>query len=117
MRGKSSRRLLIYFIISTAVNTNKITISVSPYTYNLLSQSDFELAASKNINIELLTTNYIEDRRLSAITTSGDGTKVLSNDGVYKTLPTKTSHLENDSKFLSETDYIIFDGGTSEDVI
>ena len=72
----------IYFIISEAANTNKITITVSPYTYNLLGQSDFELAASKNINIELLTTNYIEDRRLSAITTSGEGTKVLSNDGV-----------------------------------
>lgn len=27
----------IYFIISTAANTNRITISVSPYTYNLLS--------------------------------------------------------------------------------
>ena len=58
----------IYYIISTAANTNAITISVSPYTYNLLSPSDFELAASKNITIELLTTNYVEDRRLSAIT-------------------------------------------------
>ena len=57
----------IYFIISKAANTNKITISVSPYTYNLLGESDFELAASKNIVIERLTTNYIEDRRLSAI--------------------------------------------------
>lgn len=92
----------IYFIISTAANTNKITISVSPYTYNLLGQSDFELAASKNIDIELLTANYVEDRRLSAITTSGDGTKVLSDDGAYKTLPTKTSQLENDSNFLTE---------------
>ena len=92
----------IYFIISTAANTNAITISVSPYTYNLLGPSDFELAASKNITIELLTTNYTEDRRLSAITTAGDGSKVLSNDGTYKTLPTKTSQLENDSNFLTE---------------
>ena len=92
----------IYFIISTAANTNKITISVSPYTYNLLGPTDFELAASKNITIELLTTNYIEDRRLSAITTTGDGTQVLSSDGTYKTLPTKTSQLENDSNFLTE---------------
>ena len=107
----------IYFIISTAANTNKITISVSPYTYNLLGSSDFELAASKNINIELLTVNYVEDRRLNAITISGDGTKVLSDDGMYKTLPTKTSQLENDSNFLTDADYIIFDGGTSEDVI
>lgn len=58
----------ISFIISEAANTNAITISVSPYTYYLLSQADFELAASKNITIELLTTNYVEDRRLSAIT-------------------------------------------------
>ena len=58
----------IYFIIEKAANTNAITISVSPYTYYLLRPADFELAASKNINIELLTTNYIEDIRLSAIT-------------------------------------------------
>lgn len=74
----------IYSIIAGAANTNKITISVSPYTYNLLGPADFELAASKNIVIECLTNNYIEDKRLSAITTQGDGTKVLSDDGTYK---------------------------------
>jgi hypothetical protein len=58
----------ISYIISSAANTNAITISVSPYTYYLLGESDFELAASKNITIELLTDNYVEDRRLSAIT-------------------------------------------------
>lgn len=62
----------IYFIISTAANTNAITITVSPYTYNLLSSSDFELAASKNITIELLTSNYIEDKRLSDIANKAD---------------------------------------------
>ena len=67
----------IYFIISEAANTNAITISVSPYTYNLLSQSDFELAASKNITIELLTTNYVEDRRLNTIADKADKTEVL----------------------------------------
>ena len=66
----------IYFILSTAANTKKITISVSPFTYNLLSPSDFELAASKNIVIELLTTNFIEDRRLSAIADKADKTYV-----------------------------------------
>ena len=88
-------------IISAAANTNKITISVSPYTYNLLSQADFNLATSKNIVIELLTVNYVEDRRLSAITITGDGSQVLSDDGTYKTLPIKTSQLENDSGFVS----------------
>lgn len=58
----------ISYIISAAANTNAITISVSPYTYNLLSQSDFDLAASKNITIALITSNYVEDKRLSAIT-------------------------------------------------
>ena len=62
----------IYFIISKAANEKTITISVSPYTYNLLGHSDFELAASKNITIELITTNYIEDRRLSAIADKAD---------------------------------------------
>ena len=66
----------IYFIISKAANTNAITISVSPYTYNLLSPTDFELAANKNITIKLVTTNYIEDIRLSAIDSKIDKTYV-----------------------------------------
>ena len=62
----------IYYIISSAANTNKITISVSPYTYNLLSESDFELATSKNITIALISTNYVEDKRLEAIANKAD---------------------------------------------
>lgn len=62
----------IYFIISNAANTNAITISVSPYTYNLLSESDFELATSKNITIALLSTNYVEDKRLGEIANKAD---------------------------------------------
>jgi hypothetical protein len=58
----------ISYIISAAANTGAITISVSPYTYNLLSQADFDLAASKNITIALLAANYVEDRRLSDTT-------------------------------------------------
>lgn len=66
----------ISYIISKAANTSAITISVSPYTYNLLSASDFELATSKNITIELLTTNYVEDGRLSAIADKADKAEV-----------------------------------------
>ena len=66
----------IKYIIDSATNTNKITISVSPYTYNLLSESDFELATSKNITIALITTNYIEDKRLGSISTKADKTYV-----------------------------------------
>ena len=66
----------INFIISNAANTNAITISVSPYTYNLLNDADFELAASKNITIALLTTNYHEDLRLGEIENKADKTYV-----------------------------------------
>lgn len=66
----------IAYIISAAANTSSITISVSPYTYNLLSQSDFDLAASKNITIELITTNYVEDKRLSAVDSKADKSEV-----------------------------------------
>jgi hypothetical protein len=62
----------ISFIIEKAANENAITISVSPYTYNLLDTSDFELAANKNITIALISTNYVEDKRLSAISTKAD---------------------------------------------
>jgi hypothetical protein len=62
----------IYFIISKAANTKAITISVSPYTYNLLGPTDFELATSKNITIKLVTTNYTEDARLNTITDKAD---------------------------------------------
>ena len=82
----------ISYIISNAANINAITISVSPYTYYLLQDSDFELAASKNITIELLTTNYVEDRRLNTIpnnlvngSTEGSlrGINTLAEDGSY----------------------------------
>ena len=64
----------ISFIISNAVNENAITISVSPYTYNLLGPADFELATSKNITIKLVTTNYVEDKRFAIVAyTTGDG--------------------------------------------
>lgn len=66
----------IKYIIDSAANTNAITISVSPYTYNLLSESDFELAAGKNITIALITTNYVEDKRLGSISTKADKTYV-----------------------------------------
>ena len=66
----------ISYIISAAANTNAITISVSSHTYNLLSQADFDLAASKNITIALLTGNYFEDKRLGEIASKADKTYV-----------------------------------------
>lgn len=70
----------ISYIISKAANTNAITIFVSSYTYNLLSQADFDLAASKNITIALLTGNYVEDKRLSAIANKADKTDIVNAD-------------------------------------
>ena len=66
----------INYIINSAANTSKITISVSPYTYNLLSPADFDLAASKNITITLISTNYVEDKRLGEIAGKADKTYV-----------------------------------------
>lgn len=77
----------IYFIISKAANTKQITISVSPYTYNLLGPSDFELATSKNIVIELITTNYVEDKRLGQIANKADKTYV---DEAIANIPTES---------------------------
>ena len=62
----------ISYIINSAANTNAITISVSPYTYNLLTAADFDLAVSKNITIALLSTNYVEDKRLGEIAGKAD---------------------------------------------
>lgn len=67
----------ISYIISAAANTNAITISVSPYTYNLLSSADFTAAANKNITIALITTNYVEDRRLGTIADKADKVEAL----------------------------------------
>ena len=66
----------ISFIIANAANTSAITISVSPYTYNLLSQTDFDLATEKNITIALLSGNYVEDQRLGTIANKADKTYV-----------------------------------------
>lgn len=90
----------IYFIISTAANANKITISVSPYTYNLLGASDFELAESKNITIELITSNYVEDKRLSAIANKADKSYVDSLTDVKKEKDLIVTY-RNDSRFYS----------------
>lgn len=59
----------IEYIVSNAINTTSITISVSPYTWNLLSDEIKDTATSKNINIVLLEGNYIEDKRFEQYAT------------------------------------------------
>ena len=112
----------ISYIISEATNTEAITISVSPYTYNLLNTSDFELATSKNITIELLTSNYVEDKRLSEITNKADKTELSNHntsasahENIRNAIPTKTSQLENDSGFV--TDALSKSGGTMTGIL
>ena len=51
------------FILSKAINTSKITISLSPYTYYRLTDENKTLASEKNINLELITTNFTDDTR------------------------------------------------------
>lgn len=86
----------IYYIISKATNTSAITISVSPYTYNLLSESDFELAASKNITIALLATNYIEDKRLSNIANKAEKSDLENLTGLVDTNTANITTLQNE---------------------
>lgn len=98
----------IYFIISTAANTSAITISVSPYTYNLLAPSDFELAASKNITIALLTTNYVEDRRLSSIADKADKTYVDEKVAdLVGSAPETLNTIEELAAALQENDEVV----------
>lgn len=79
-------RASINYIVNNSAATKAIKIWVSPYTYNLLTADDISNAADKNITIILETANTIEDKRVNAIDIKGDGQKVLTNDGTYKTL-------------------------------
>lgn len=53
----------IEFIVNNAINTSKITISLSPYTWYRLTDAVKATAKSKNITLELITTNYADDSR------------------------------------------------------
>ena len=85
----------IYFIVNRATNTKNITISLSPYTYYGLSQETKDLAASKNITLELITSNYLEDKRLTTINLTGDGKTYLSSDGTYKEMDFEWEYITN----------------------
>lgn len=94
----------IDFIVSNAANTNAITIYLSPYTYNRLTDTIKTTATEKRITLALLTGNYIdEDNRLNKIVITGDGTQFLSNDGTYKavTISNNLSEFNNDAGFIT----------------
>ena len=50
-----------------------------------MRQSDFDLAKSKNITVELITANYVEDKRLGDIANKADKTYV---DEIASKIPT-----------------------------
>ena len=97
------------FILSSAANTSSITISLSPFTWYRLTDSNRSLAQEKNISLECIPSNTADDNRLSALIIDGDGNSYLANDGTYKTItipeiptvPTKVSAFENDSNYAS----------------
>lgn len=74
------------FILTNAINTSKITVSLSPITYYTLTDTNRQLAIDKNITLELISTNVAEDQRLNIIKIDGDGTKYLNNKGEYVTI-------------------------------
>lgn len=81
----------ITYIINNAANTSAITISVSPYTWNIIPDSLKTTASSKNITIALISTNYTSDdlrwskvmQKADIIHNTGDGTKYLNDKGEY----------------------------------
>lgn len=66
-------------IISKAANTSAITIYLSPYTYYRLTEDIRSEAASKNISLTLVETNYVEDPRISQ---KADKSTTLSGYGI-----------------------------------
>lgn len=115
------------FILSNAINTSEITISLSQYTWYRLTDSNKALATEKNITLECIADNTTDDNRLAMLQMTGDGNSFLANDGTYKTIeipevpsldgyaklediptipeiptvPTKVSAFENDSNYVS----------------
>ena len=98
----------ITYIVEAAANAKKITISVSPYTYNLLSAADFEAATAKNIAIELITTNYVEDNRLSEISNKADKSYVDERvAALVGSAPETLDTLEELATALQENDEVV----------
>ena len=108
------------FILNEAINTSKITISLSPYTYYRLTDSNKNIASVKNINLELLTTNTTDDNRLSMLVNNGNGTSYLSNDGTYKELNIEKYHsieINNGDFITSNNQCLIKEGDSYENII
>lgn len=75
----------IDYIVSYATNTSKITLSLSPYTYNLLSDDFIQSANDKQIIIECIKGNYKEDKRFDTYLTTQD-IQIADPDYIINTL-------------------------------
>ena len=75
----------IDYIVSYAANTSKITLSLSPYTYNLLSDDFIQSANDKQITIECIKGNYKEDKRFDTYLTTQD-IQIADPDYIINTL-------------------------------
>lgn len=109
----------IEFIVNNAINTSTITISVSPYTWNIISDELIATAKAKNINIVLLEGNMPNDKRWDKLSNSvtnnttdlnniKKGTLVVSKtysdqngNNIYHTYATKASVNDISSDILT----------------
>ncbi len=115
----------IEFIVNNAINTSTITISVSPYTWNIISDELIATAKAKNINIVLLEGNMPNDKRwgklsnsVTANTTDLDnikqGTLIVpktysdqNGNNIYNTYATKDSVNNVSSNILTLQNKIV----------
>ena len=59
----------IKYIIANSINTSKITIYLSPFTWNRLTDDIVSDATAKNITLSLISTNYSDDLRFGTVLT------------------------------------------------
>ena len=98
----------ISYIVTNAINTSEITISVSSYTWNLLSDDIKTAASEKNIKIELLEGNYVEDKRMQLYATKEEladnyqnAVKTITVNGVDVTPTNGTANIGYINKQIS----------------
>lgn len=87
------------FILDKAANENGITISLSPHTFYRLTTDNTELAASKNITLKLVGSNYADDKRF-------DDTFVLTITGTP--IANSTEDFPHNCTFTADKTYAEF---------
>lgn len=96
----------IEFIVNNAINTSTITISVSPYTWNIISDELIATAKAKNINIVLLEGNMPNDKRWDKLSNSvNNNTTDLNNikQGTLVVAKAEEAEKDSDGKIIKDT--------------